>query len=68
MASSGVKETAVAEGVLTQSLGRIFALMENYPDLKANENVLRLQEELTTTENQLAFARQHYNVSSCAST
>jgi LemA protein len=61
MASNGVKETAAAESVLTQSLGKMFALMENYPDLKANENVLRLQEELTTTENQLAFARQHYN-------
>lgn len=61
MTSSGVKETAEAQGVLTQSLGKIFALMENYPDLKANENVLRLQEELTTTENQLAFARQYYN-------
>ena len=61
MASSSVKETAAAESVLTQSLGRIFALMENYPDLKANESVLHLQEELTTTENQLTFARQHYN-------
>ncbi len=61
VASSGVKETAAAENALTQSLGRIFALMENYPELKANENVLRLQEELTTTENQIAFARQHYN-------
>ena len=61
MASTGVKEAAEAESALTQSLGRIFALMENYPDLKANENVLRLQEELTTTENQLAFARQYYN-------
>lgn len=59
--SSGVKATAEAENLLTQSLGRIFALMENYPDLKANENVLRLQEELTTTENQIAFARQYYN-------
>jgi LemA protein len=61
MASSGVKETAEAETALTQSLGKIFVLMENYPDLKANENVLRLQEELTTTENQIAFARQYYN-------
>jgi LemA protein len=61
MASSGVKEAAEADNVLTQSLGRIFALMENYPELKANENVVRLQEELTTTENQLAFARQYYN-------
>ena len=60
-ASSGIKESAAAENALTQSLGRIFALMENYPELKANENVLRLQEELTTTENQIAFARQYYN-------
>ncbi len=61
MAASGVKETAEAQNMLTQSMGRIFALMENYPDLKADENVLRLQEELATTENQLAFARQYYN-------
>jgi LemA protein len=47
--------------MLTQSLGRIFALVENYPELKANKNVLDLQEELTTTENQIAFARQYYN-------
>ena len=61
MASTTVKESAEAEDLLTQSLGKIFALLENYPELKANENVLRLQEELTTTENQLAFARQYYN-------
>ncbi len=61
VSSRGVKDAAEAESLLTQSLGRIFALMENYPDLKANENVLRLQEELTTTENQIAFARQYYN-------
>ncbi|HWO40931.1 MAG TPA: LemA family protein [Candidatus Eisenbacteria bacterium] len=61
MAASGVKETAQAENALAQLLGRVFALMENYPELKANDNVLRLQEELTTTENQLAFARQYYN-------
>ncbi|HEV8343619.1 MAG TPA: LemA family protein [Candidatus Binatia bacterium] len=61
VSSTGVKETAQAENLLTQSLGRIFALMENYPDLKANENVLKLQEELTTTENQISFARQYYN-------
>jgi LemA protein len=42
-------------------MGKIFALMENYPELKADDNVLRLQEELATTENQLAFARQYYN-------
>lgn len=59
--ATSVKESAEAENVLTQSLGKIFALMENYPELKANENVLRLQEELTTTENQIAFARQYYN-------
>ena len=59
--SRSLRETAEAENALTQSLGKIFALMENYPELKANENVLRLQEELTTTENQIAFARQHYN-------
>jgi LemA protein len=61
MASTGVKENAEAQTALTQSLGRIFALMENYPNLKADQNVLRLQEELTTTENQIAFARQYYN-------
>jgi LemA protein len=61
MASQGAKEAAEAENVLTQSLGKIFALMENYPELKANKNVLDLQEELTTTENQIAFSRQYYN-------
>lgn len=61
VASRGVKESAEAEDLLTQSLGKIFALMENYPELKANQNVLRLQEELTTTENQIAFSRQYYN-------
>jgi len=61
VSSTGVKASAEVENVLTQTLGRIFALMENYPELKANENVLRLQEELTTTENQIAFARQYYN-------
>jgi LemA protein len=61
LGARSVKESAEAEDLLTQSLGKIFALMENYPDLKANQNVLRLQEELTTTENQIAFARQYYN-------
>src|SRR5687767_1309631 len=61
MASTGVKESAEAEAALTQSLGKVFALMENYPELKASKNVLDLQEELTTTENQIAFARQYYN-------
>ena len=61
MASAGVKEAAEAQTTLTQSLGRVFALMENYPELKASKNVLDLQEELTTTENQIAIARQYYN-------
>jgi LemA protein len=50
-----------AEGTLTGSLGRLFALSEAYPDLKANQNMLALQEELTSTENKVAFARQAYN-------
>jgi LemA protein len=50
-----------AENQITAGLGRLLAVMENYPQLKADENVLKLQEELTTTENQLAFARQAYN-------
>ncbi len=50
-----------AENQLTAGLGRLLAVMENYPQLRADENVLRLQEELTTTENQIAFARQAYN-------
>jgi LemA protein len=50
-----------AENQITAGLGKLLALMENYPQLKADENVLKLQEELTTTENQLAFARQAYN-------
>ncbi len=61
VSASGVRESVAAENELSQSLGRLLAVMENYPDLKANENVLKLQEELTTTENQLAFARQFYN-------
>jgi LemA protein len=59
--ATGVAESAAAESALSQSLGRLLAVMENYPALKANENALRLQEELTTTENQLSFARQFYN-------
>ena len=61
MAAKGVKESAEAQTALTQSLGKVFALMENYPELKASKNVSDLQEELTTTENQIAFARQYYN-------
>jgi len=50
-----------AEGALTGAMGRLFAVMESYPDLKANENMLRVQEELSSTENKVAFARQAYN-------
>jgi len=50
-----------AETGLSGVLGRLFALQENYPDLKANENMLQLQEELVSTENKISFGRQHYN-------
>lgn len=50
-----------AENMLTSSLRSLFAVSENYPDLKANQNMLSLQEELTSTENKISFARQHYN-------
>ena len=50
-----------AEGELTQALGRLFAVAENYPQLKANDNVKMLQEELSATENKVGFARQFYN-------
>lgn len=50
-----------AENMLTQALGKLFALMENYPTLKSNQNVMQLQEELTSTENKISFARQLYN-------
>lgn len=59
----GPAAQATAENALTQSLRSLFAVVENYPDLKANQNVLALQEQLTTTENQIAFSRQHYNAS-----
>ena len=52
---------AKAEGALSGALRQLFALSESYPDLKANENFLALQEELTSTENRISFARQHYN-------
>jgi len=54
-------DSARKEGELTQALGRLFALAENYPALKANENVKMLQEELASTENKIGFARQLYN-------
>jgi len=59
--AKGVKATAEAESALSNTLGQLMLLFERYPDLKANENVIRLQEELTTTENQISFARQFYN-------
>jgi len=59
--AQGVAAQAQAENTLTSTLRSLFAVVENYPDLKANQNVLSLQEELTTTENQISFSRQHYN-------
>ncbi|HEV3473382.1 MAG TPA: LemA family protein [Actinomycetota bacterium] len=57
----GVESQAQAENFLTQTLRQLFAVAEAYPDLKANENFLALQEELTGTESRIAFARQFYN-------
>lgn len=59
--AKGVAEAAAKESELTAALSRLFALVENYPQLKANENVKQLQEELTSTENKVSFARQFYN-------
>jgi len=58
---AAIKQLAGAESALTGSLGRLFAVVEAYPDLKANQEMLRLMEELTSTENKVAFARQAYN-------
>ncbi|MBI3195583.1 MAG: LemA family protein [Ignavibacteriae bacterium] len=59
--AKGVADSAVKEGELTQLLSRLFSLVENYPELKANENVRTLMEELTSTENTVSFSRQFYN-------
>jgi len=59
--AAAVQQLAGAENVLSGALGRLFALAEAYPDLKANKNMMQLSEELTTTENKVAFARQAYN-------
>ena len=59
--ANGIAEQAGAENMLTQALGKMFAVAEAYPDLKANTNFLNLQEELTSTENKIGFARQHFN-------
>ncbi|HEX3704293.1 MAG TPA: LemA family protein [Vicinamibacterales bacterium] len=61
MAASGPADAAQKEGQLTQSLGRLLAVAENYPTLKSNDNVKMLQEELSGTENKVGFARQFYN-------
>ena len=58
---SAMQQLAGSENQLTQALGRLFALSEAYPDLKASQNMMQLSEELTSTENRVAFARQAYN-------
>jgi LemA protein len=58
---AAMQQLGAAEGALTGVLGRMFALAEAYPDLKANQNMLSLQEELSSTENKVAFSRQAYN-------
>ena len=59
--ADGPAASGQAEGMLSAALGKLFALSEAYPDLKANQNFLQLQEELTSTENKIGFARTHYN-------
>jgi LemA protein len=61
ISDAGAGERGKAEGLLGAALGRLFAVAENYPDLKANQNFLALQEELTSTENKISFSRQYYN-------
>lgn len=61
MGAKTVAEAAKAEGALTEALSKFMLVVENYPDLKANQNFLAVQEELTSTENKIAFARQNYN-------
>ncbi len=58
---NAIRSLAGAEGELTSALGRLMVVVEAYPDLKANQNMLQVQEELTSTENKIAFARQAYN-------
>ena len=59
--AAAMQGLAAAEGALGGALGRLMAVFEAYPDLKANQNILQVQEELTSTENKIAFARQAYN-------
>ncbi len=61
VSAQGVGQQAQAEQQLTGALGRLMLVVEQYPDLKANQNFLALQEELTSTENKITFARQRYN-------
>ena len=61
LSATGPADAAQKEGQLTQALGRLFAVAENYPTLKSNDNVKMLQEELSATENKVGFARQFYN-------
>jgi len=61
VSAQGVSEKAKAEGQLTEAIGKFNLVVENYPDLKANQNFLALQEELTSTENKISFSRQNYN-------
>ena len=61
MNAKGVSDRAKAEGELDGAMSKFFLVVENYPDLKANQNFLALQEELTSTENKISFARQNYN-------
>ena len=59
--AAAMKKLGVSEGALGSALGRLFALSESYPDLKANQNMMQFQEELTSTENKVAFSRQAFN-------
>ena len=59
--ATGVKDKAEASNMLSDTLKSLFAVSENYPQLKANENFMQLQEELSGTENKIAYSRQHYN-------
>ena len=61
ISAKGVADAASKEDMLSSALTKLFALVENYPSLKSNENVKQLQEELTSTENKISFARQFYN-------
>jgi len=61
VSADSVQDKVAAENMLTQALGKLFAVMENYPQLRSNDNIMQVQEELTSTENRIGFARQFYN-------